>query len=247
MNRQEYLSALEKALVTAGVREYTDIMEEYSEHFNRKTADGYGEEEIAARLAPPQEIAGQYREIGKNGSIRSGGTATNAVLTIGVVFLDIIVIPIIIMFFVCIFAFGIFTFSCVIAGILCIIFGQSVGIGDVQVLTIPPMPYISALLIGITLLALAFIAAVGTENCRLYVAQMVRKYARWHKNVLGKSRGIDPPLPLHPWITAKKRKVMRSIALVSLVIFTIGLVSGFMSMVFAARSVEPWHVWHWFE
>jgi uncharacterized membrane protein len=252
MNRQEYLSALEKALTAAGVRDNAEIIEEYAEHFKRKSADGYSEEETAARLAPPEEIAEQFSEIGtgettgKSGRSGRSGSITRVFSTIAVVFLDIMIAPIFIMLYAWTFTFGVFTATCALTGALCILVGHSLSIGDALVLQIPQMPYISAVLAGITMLALMLISAVGTEYCRLYVSQMLKKYARWHNNVLS-NKGISPPLPLHPWITAKKSRIMRTITLISLVVFVIALVAGLASMMIAARSVEPWHVWHWFE
>ena len=247
MNKQEYLIALEKSLTAAGVRDNADILEEYAEHFKRKSADGYSEEEIAARLAPPGEIAGQFSDINPKVSTKTSGKIGKAFLTIGVILIDIIVAPIFVMLFAWTFTFGIFALVSAAAGVICAVVGHSMSLGDGLVLQIPQMPHISAVLIGITVFALGLISAIGTEYCRLYVSQMLRKYMRWHSNVLSKSKSVSPPLPLHPWITPKKGRAMRTITLVSLVIFVIAFVAGFISMMVAARSVEPWHVWHWFE
>jgi uncharacterized membrane protein len=246
MNRQEYLSTLEKSLTAAGVRDNADIIEEYAEHFKRKSADGYSEEETAARLAPPEEIAGQFCEISQKETTGKGGSITRTFLTIAVVFLDIIIAPIFIMLYAWTFTFGLFAFTCALTGALCIVVGHSLSIGDTLILQMPQMPYISAVLTGITVLALMLISAVGTEYCRLYVSQILKKYKRWHSNILS-NKGVSPPLSLHPWITAKKSRIMRTIALVSLVVFVIALVAGLASMMITARSIEPWHVWHWFE
>ena len=244
MNKHEYLCELEKELKSAGVRDCADIIEEYAEHFDLKAADGFGEEEIAARLAPPAEIAGQYKEIGAKSCGGTGPVAARIMKTIGVIFTDIIVAPIMIILYAWVFTLGVFSLSSlIVGGSLAAWVGQFTQ--DNPYIHIPPMPYICSLLLGISLLALAVLAAVGTEYCRLYVSQMLRKYARWHKNVLGKGH-ISPPLPLHPWITPKKRRIMRGITLIMVVIFAVAFVAGLGSMIILSGSLEPWHVWGWF-
>ena len=69
-------------------------MEEYAEHFDMKLRDGYSEEEIAARLAPPAEIAAQFGEIKLAGG---GKTGNKIILAIGLFFADILAWPFIIM------------------------------------------------------------------------------------------------------------------------------------------------------
>ena len=114
------------------------------------------------------------------------------------------------------------------------------------VMLIPDMPYICALLLGISLLALAVMSVIGTEYCRLYITQIVRVYARWHKGVCGKS-DVSPPLPMHPVMNPKRRRIMRSIALIAIVVFAVAFIAGLGSMMIASGSIQPWHVWHWFE
>ena len=242
MTRDEYLAALDRALIAVGVRDRADILEEYSEHFDMKVADGYGEEEIAARLASPEEIAGQYKEITQEGGGKTGGIATRIIMVIGVVFADIFAGAFLIILYAWVIGLGVVSLSSAVAGVFTLT-GNNVVRG---VVIIPDMPLISALLLGAALLALAVLFAVGTENCRLYVTQMLRAYARWHKNTLSKSGRVAPQLPLQPWISQRKRKVMRIILIVSLVVFAIAFLSGLGSMIIAAGSLEPWHVWGWF-
>jgi len=245
MNKNDYLFELEKALREAGVRDCEDIIEEYAEHFKMKTADGYGEEEIAARLAPPEEIAGQFREFGHQGVSKTGGMAVRIFTTIGVVFSDVIAAPILIVLYLWVITFGVFALVCAITGVTLAAGLTQLSVGS-SYINIPPMPYICSLFIGITIFALAVISAVGTENCRLYVTQLLKKFVRWNKNLLGKKGPVSPPLPLHPWITARKRRVLRMMALISLVTFIIALIASIGSMIIEARSIEPWHVWGWF-
>ena len=60
MRRNEFIETLKENLERNGVRDTGDIIEEYEEHFAFKLADGYSEEEIAAKLGDPKAIAAQY-------------------------------------------------------------------------------------------------------------------------------------------------------------------------------------------
>ena len=245
MNKQEYLAVFEKALKSAGMRDCADIIEEYSEHFDMKAADGYSEDEIAAKLGPPEEIAAQFKEIVPE---EGGRVVVRLFQAIGLFFADVM------------FAFPIFTslYSWIIS--LCALAASSALAGVVLAagvdrfawaspyINIPYMPYVCSLLIGITFLALAVLAAVGTIYCTLYITRLLKVYIRWHKIVwTGASRSVKtPPKPLHPVIAPKKRRLMRSVTLISIVIFAITLIAGFIMMVISAGAIEFWHVWNWF-
>lgn len=60
MTKNEFLSRLSGALASRGVADTADILEEYESHFVCKLADGYSEEEIAAKLGDPTQLAGQF-------------------------------------------------------------------------------------------------------------------------------------------------------------------------------------------
>ena len=50
MTRHEFITTLSQELEKRNITDAYDIVEEYDEHFEFKLADGYSEEEIAARL-----------------------------------------------------------------------------------------------------------------------------------------------------------------------------------------------------
>ena len=240
MNKQEYLFALEKALIKAGVRDYNEIIEEYEEHFDMKSADGYGEEEIAARLASPEEIAGQFGEIK---AAHNTATVWQKTLRItGLVFAHILAWPLFIMLYAWVVVVGAFALASLAVGGL-LVMGASAW--DVAWVNFIHMPYISSLLLGIALLSLAVLVGIGTEYCRLYTAQIIKVFMRWHGAMLGKS-SKSPPLSKHPLINPKKRRVMRNIVLLALVVFIVTFVAGYISMVIISGSFEPWYVWQWF-
>ena len=60
MTKNEFMEKLAKELKARGVADAADIEEEYEQHFAFKLADGYSEEEIAARLGSPAELAAQF-------------------------------------------------------------------------------------------------------------------------------------------------------------------------------------------
>ena len=60
MTKNEYLSELRSELKKNNVIDMEDIVSEYEQHFAFKLADGYSEEEIAAKLGVPKTIAAQF-------------------------------------------------------------------------------------------------------------------------------------------------------------------------------------------
>lgn len=60
MTKTEFLTRLQAALESRNVADPADILEEYEQHFAFKLADGYVEEEIAAKLGSPEDLAAQF-------------------------------------------------------------------------------------------------------------------------------------------------------------------------------------------
>ncbi len=58
MKKTEFLTRLNDELNRRNAADAADIVEEYAQHFDLKLADGYFEEEIAARLGDPAMLAG---------------------------------------------------------------------------------------------------------------------------------------------------------------------------------------------
>lgn len=56
MTKKEFMTLLSDELRKRKITDAEDIIEEYEQHFAFKLADGYSEEEIAARLGNPSEI-----------------------------------------------------------------------------------------------------------------------------------------------------------------------------------------------
>ena len=117
------------------------MLEEYEQHFAFKLADGYSEEEIAARLGSPAELAAQFEAAPQ--PKRRGSVALTwlwlawADLAYGI-------------FAVLLIAWGAVMAACVLSFVLtavCLI-GR---LDRFPPATLPPMPYVSALLLGLAL------------------------------------------------------------------------------------------------
>ena len=99
MTKNEFLSRLEAELEARRVPEPEDILGEYRRHFEYKLADGYSEEEIAARLGAPEELAAQFepeREAPRPS--RASSAARSALTWTGLVFADMFVLSFFMLF-----------------------------------------------------------------------------------------------------------------------------------------------------
>ena len=246
MTKHEYLMALEKALKSNRVNDSADIVEEYAEHFDMKTADGYSEEEISTRLGSPEEIANEYKgDVSEDGIVKRVSVVNRLFNGIGIIMVDVMFIgPMVLMLYSFLLTFGAFAITALSIGVTYVLgFGQFTN--ESVHIRLLPMPYISALLTGITLIALGILLFIGTVYCVKFLNQMVRKLARWHRNELGTGPAL-PPIPLNPQIKPTRRRAMRTVVLISIVVFIIGLILAVVSMMLISQSFEPWHTWEWF-
>ena len=62
MTKNEFLSILNAELINNSIVDVADIVNEYEQHFDFKLADGYSEEEIAAKLGDPAALAAEYEQ-----------------------------------------------------------------------------------------------------------------------------------------------------------------------------------------
>lgn len=75
MKKTEFLERLGQELEKRNVADPADIVEEYEQHFAMKMADGYAEEEIAARLGSPASLAALWAILSQyaGSGLRRGG------------------------------------------------------------------------------------------------------------------------------------------------------------------------------
>lgn len=231
MNKGEFLERLEKSL-KGRVGDVSDILGEYEQHFAQKTADGYSEEEIAAKLEKPEILAEQFAQA-ESGHRRP----SSLIARIGVALLSIFAFA----FFACLFA------SVLVIGAAALV---SFVTGACLITTlnpaglIPPMPYAGSLLMGICAVALAVLLALCTIYFFLYAKQLVKAYSRWARNSIGSS--AHPPLPINPQLGLAEWRRFRNVALIALAVFGATFVAGYVVMAASAGSLGFWHVWHWF-
>lgn len=144
------------------------MLEEYEQHFAFKLADGYSEEEIAARLGSPAELAAQFEaapQPKRRGSV--------ALTWLWLAWADL--------------AYGIFAVLLIAWGAVMAACVLSFGLTAVCLIgrldrfppvTLPPMPYVSALLLGLGMAVSAMLAGqfefwndwnwFYIHNCRTY-------------------------------------------------------------------------------
>jgi len=238
MNKTEFLNELEKKLSALKVADIADIIAEYEQHFSFKLADGYSEEEIAAKMGNPEELAQQFAAAEtKTRKARSN----KALAAVGLGFADIFVAAVFILLYGLVIVLAALTIASVTTG-FCLIFGID-GFG-----LIPPMPYGCALVNAVAFLALAVLSVVAMIYCLLYIRQLGRAYGRWHKNVLALAGGkpIYPALATHPQINPKLRRRLRRVTLISLTVFAVGFIAGYIVCALSAGSLGYWHTWNWF-
>lgn len=149
------------------------------------------------------------------------------------------------MFSVLLAAFGVVLAACVLSfGLtgVCLVGNFS----RFPLVSLPTMPYSSALLFGLALLALTVACVVGSIYYFAFICQLFRSYGRFRQNALstGKGEAALPPLPIHPQLQPRRR--LRMFLIISVMCFGVALVLGLALSMILADSPEFWHIWGWF-
>ena len=238
MKKHEFMTRLTNELHKRNVEDAADVLEEYEQHFAFKLADGYSEEEIAAKLGVPEELAVQFESAPQTGAKHS------SVLTwLWLVWADLFFG----IFAALLLAFGAVQAACVLSfGLtgVCLLG----NLGWLPFVSLPPMPYWCGAILGMSLLALCVLAVIGCVWYFAFCRQLFRSYGRFHQNTLAQSRGsaVLPALPIVPQFAPKKKRRLRTAALVSLLLFAVCFVLGYTACTLSAGSFQFWHVWGWF-
>lgn len=238
MTKHEFMTRLDNELRRRNVEDAADVAQEYEQHFAFKLADGYSEEEIAAKLGSPEKLAAQFEA-----APQSAKKPSAALTWLWLVWADL---------FFGIFAVLLLAFGAVLAA--CVLSFGLTGvclIGNLRTLPyimLPEMPYWCGAILGLSLLALCVLSVIG---CIWYIAfcrQIFRSYGRFHKNTLAQSRGgaALPGFPIAPQFAPKKKRQLRTAALVELLLFVVCFVLGYAVCALSAGNVQFWHVWVWF-
>ena len=232
MTEQQFISKLQTELKRNNVSDTSDIIEEYEQHFAFKLADGYAEEEIAARLGDPESIAAQYyTEPTKKGN--------KAIVVIGLGIAD---------FFFGLLCVLLFAWLIVMVGlVLCCGASAVCLIGNLGRF-IPDMPYSCAFIFGLVFISLTVLSVVGTVYFFCFVSQLMRSFGRFHKNALASASGRAalPPVAVYPQFSVKAKRCLRMLSLAAVTVFAVCFIVGFIACVVSSGSIEFWHTWGWF-
>jgi len=234
MTKQEYLNELKAELGKNAVADAEEILSEYEQHFLFKLADGFTEQEIAAKLGAPAQIAAQYAGIPGEKKPKGGKK-----------FLLVLWLTIIGIFEVMLYgAFLSFIVALFCASLVPAALGVEFIAGLNFMNILPPMPYGGAIVFGIALLALGVMLFLFAVYCFAYLRQMVRVSLRWRKNLM--SDEALPMLPMSPQFKPKTRRALRSILLWAVLIFAIAFVAGYTILAIYTHSFGFWHALGWF-
>ena len=238
MTKIEFLEILTSELKHNNVADAPDIIEEYEQHFAFKLADGYSEEEIAAKLGNPRDIAAQY-----DSGIKESAGGKKIITRIGLAVADLF--------------FGILFILLsaweIVMGAVTVAFGTLsiclIGeLGKFPIFSIPEMPYHCAIILGIAFAALTVLTAVGTIYFFGFIKQLMRSFGRNRKNAIAAAEGkaMLPSLPSHPQFKGKTKRVLRNVSMIAVIVFAVCFIAGFVTCVITAGSIEFWHTWGWF-
>ncbi len=149
MTKREFMEKLTRELENRRVADAEDIIEEYRQHFEFKLADGYSQEEIAAKLGDPAALAAQFAESGEG---KSAGAGSRILVRVGLGFVNLLEG----MIFLMLLAFGLVLTAATAAFSVS---GVCLAVGSGMFEPVAPMPYGAALLLGLALLALSVLTA----------------------------------------------------------------------------------------
>lgn len=236
MKKNEFMQKLESELRAHNVSDAGDILEEYAQHFAFKLADGYSEEEIAAKLGNPAQLAAQFES-----SSESAASGNKAFTAVGLGFLDVIASLVLIL----LAAWGVVMAAAAIAGAalaVCLLGGFNICN------LIPAMPYWCGAILALACVAFSVLFAVGCAYYAAFLRQLVRAFCRFQKNAFAKASGKAqlPSLSATPRFPTKTARRMRSIALAALAMFAACFVLAYIVCALSAGSFEFWHAWSWF-
>lgn len=236
MTKNEFMMQLANELHKRNVSDSADIIEEYEQHFSFKLADGYSEEEIAAKLGNPIALAIQFDEPNEK---RKNGTKPFVIA--GLCGIDLFAG----LFFVLLTAWGVMMVaaSLAFAAIAVCLLGNLNIYG-----LIPTMPYWCGVIMAFSFAALSVLFTTGCVYYTAFLRQLIRSFRRFQHNALAAASGkaMLPTLAINPQFSAKVKRRLRSVALVSLVLFAACFILSYIACSLSAGSLEFWHVWGWF-
>lgn len=235
MNKQSFIEELKKGLAARGVADIGDIVSDYEEHFARKLADGYTEQEIAKKLGDPHALALEFGPEGEAPRKRAGFAAA-----LGVLFLGFIVALLFVVAFAWAAAIAVGAFALALIGIS-LIASPAFFTGAIA---IAYLPYVPGALMGVALIALALLLAVLAVYSFLLAKKSAVAYFRWQRFVLSGRK--TPPYAVFPLAGNRGRRALRRVTVLSFALFMTMTTAAYIAMALMAGNPEFWHVWDWF-
>ena len=237
MTRNEFLQMLSDELKKRKIADADDIVSEYEQHFAFKMADGFSEEEIAAKLGNPAALAAQFENVGQD----KKPMGSRAIAAAGLFFADLFAV----MFLILLIGWEIVmaAFSACCAAVAASLFA---GVSPWSL--IPPMPYGCGFIFGLSLAGLSVLSAVGCVYFAAFIRQLMRAYGRFHHNTMAAASGnaVLPSLSVHPRLNARTNRRLRAVALFSLTVFAAFIVLGMIVSMIVSGALAFWHAWGWF-
>lgn len=238
MKKTEFLNKLNEELEKRNVADAADILEEYAQHFDLKLADGFFEEEIAARLGDPAMLAAQFDEA-ERGPRKRGGSKPLTVIGLGIA--DVFAA----LFFLLLAGFGIVLAAAALSfGVVAICLLGGLNIHGL----LPAMPYWCGAILALSFAALTVLFVVGCVYYGAFLRQLIRSFGRFQHNALSNASGLAvlPPLPISPQFSARAKRRLRATALIALALFAACFVLSYVVCALSAGNFQFWHVWGWF-
>lgn len=171
MKKNDFMQRLSDELQKRNVADAADILQEYEAHFAMKMADGYIEEEIAARLGDPTALAAQFDDAEETPEKKGG---SKPLVVAGLCFADVFAG----LFFILLAAWGLVLAAAALgaAGTAVCLLGK-VELGGL----LPELPYWCGAMLALTLAALAVLLAAGCVYFCAFLRQLMRSYGRFRK------------------------------------------------------------------
>ena len=237
MTKNEFMTRLTNELKNRNVADAADVTAEYEQHFAFKLADGYSEEEIAARLGDPAALAAQFGDT----DAPKQGSGSRPLVVAGLCFADVFAG----LFFVLLAAWELVMAAASVsfaALAVCLLGGLNVYA------LIPAMPYWCGAILAIASASLAVLAGAGCVYYAAFLRQLVRSFACFQHNALASASGgaVLPSLSVSPRFSAGTKRRLRSVVLVSLALFAACFMLAYVVCALSAGSLQFWHVWGWF-
>lgn len=231
MTRAEFMTAFVRELRELGVPDINDITAEYESHFDFRLADGYTEEEIAARLGDPHGLAMQFE------APPSRRTPKRLLTLFAATLVDLLASLV-----------GLMLVAWLI--VLCALSAAAATVGfclalNVNVLSLlPDMPYANALLFGLSFISLGLFVACCTLYCGAYIRQWLRVYLRARARML--SGSALPEKSIHPAIRRPLAMTLSLTSMISLAAFGVLFIVSFVILAIRCGDIQFWHALGWF-